>query len=1237
VVRLVRRVWVGDADNPEKLTSITGDGLQLIARDDDVEIYDSTGALLSVTTRDGVTTTLSYSNGSATPPLGQAAEGATTPVKKGALLKVTDPFGRTLTFGYDTKGNLVKMTDPGGAIYRYTHDTFSTLLTSVQYPNSTTRTYVYNESANTSGANLPLALTGIVDENGQRFATYKYLSNGKAYDTEHAGGVNAYSFTYSSGSTTYTSPLGTSYQANVSLILGVQQVTSTTQTCTGCGGSTTETYTFDGNRNIASHKDFNGNLTCYSYDISRNLETSRTEGLSGTGTCASRVTTGATRTITTEWNATWRTPKRIAEPLKITTFSFNGDPGVSCAPTGASTALPCSKTVQATTDVDGSLGFTATADGAARVWSYTYNSLAQLLTADGPRTDATDVTTYAYYSTNDPSGNYKTGDLASITNALGQVTQFTQYDGAGRLKKMIASNGLETILAYWPRGWLSSRQVGTAGSGYETTSYDYDNVGQLTKVTSPDASYVSYTYDAAHRLTDIRDGLNNHIAYTLDAMGNRINEQAYDTASTLVRAHTRVIDALNRLKQDIGGTNPATQITQNAYDGNGNLTSITDPLSRVTTQIYDARNRLTEVRDPFNGSGAPTLYAYNGQDQLTQVTDPGSLVTSYTVNGHGEVISQLSPDTGSTTFTYDPASNLKTKLDARSIQATYSYDAINRLTQIIYPGETVTYTYDSCTNGVGRLCSIADNSGTINYAYDLKGRVTSKSQVVSGLTRTMGYAYNSAGQLSTVTTPSGKQVVYTYANNRPVSVTVDGLKVLDTVFYEPFGPNGGWVWGNSTQGSPNTHTRVFDKDFRTTRVTSDRPLNGTQPYFDRQIGWDIQSRVQSMTDLANSALNATYGYDALDRVTSAMQGSATWGYSFNGTGDRLTSTVNGATTNYGYFTGSHKLQSLSGAQTKSYSMDAAGNMTSDGVTTWTYASNNRPTQAGTTTFLINALGQRVKKTAGATTRHFVYDELGRLWGEYDSTGALVTETYWMDDLPVGTFGTALSYVHPDHLGSPRMVTRSSDNAIVWRWDNTEPFGNNAPNENPSGVGAFAYNLRFPGQYFDSGTGTHYNYFRDYDPTIGSYIQSDPIGVIVRYAIESSSLAADVTPFGRPFHVDSWIQPNHLFAYVASNPLGLVDPRGLANGPAIINLYPKPVPRPLPYDPSFKSCSHYPSNTCEGSTLGALCQFFGTDPNSNCTRRCLREKLPPGGNPPGSWYYRDHPECWYDCGWPRGWR
>lgn len=85
------------------------------------------------------------------------------------------------------------------------------------------------------------------------------------------------------------------------------------------------------------------------------------------------------------------------------------------------------------------------------------------------------------------------------------------------------------------------------------------------------------------------------------------------------------------------------------------------------------------------------------------------------------------------------------------------------------------------------------------------------------------------------------------------------------------------------------------------------------------------------------------------------------------------------------------------------------------------------------------------------------------------------------------------YIYPDHLNTPRAITNSL-NQLVWRWESADPFGSLPPIENPSGLGTFSFNLRFPGQYFDQETNTHYNYFRDYDPSIGRYVQSDPIGL-----------------------------------------------------------------------------------------------------------------------------------------------
>ena len=273
----------------------------------------------------------------------------------------------------------------------------------------------------------------------------------------------------------------------------------------------------------------------------------------------------------------WRLPVKIAEPLKQTDYVYNGDTyngqQVACAPataivlgTGQPISVLCQKIEQATTDASGSQGFGATSVGTARHWGWTYDTYGQILTADGPRTDVTDITTYSYYA-EDNSDRGRRGKLATITNALGHVTRVDAYNANGQPLMVIDPNGLTTTLNYDARGRLTGKIVGK-----EATSYQYDGVGQLTRLILPDGATITYSYDAARRLTGIADDLSNRITYLLDPMGNRIKEDAKDPNGQLARTHSRAYDALNRLAQDIGAQN---QVTQYAYDPNGNLTGIT--------------------------------------------------------------------------------------------------------------------------------------------------------------------------------------------------------------------------------------------------------------------------------------------------------------------------------------------------------------------------------------------------------------------------------------------------------------------------------------------------------------------------------------------------------------------------------------------------------------------------------------------------------------------------------------
>ncbi|GAB2862241.1 hypothetical protein GCM10027277_33510 [Pseudoduganella ginsengisoli] len=561
--------WVGDADVNARVSAQYGaDGITpevwtYTSPDGDVEQYDANGRLIRLTARTGAFQRFTYSDGvtndtnvgrmpADAPACPNVQPGAVN--KAGLLLCVTDNWNRQIQFEYDAQGRVNKAYDPANQAYLYAYNgstagcvlngTYNKAceagnLTQVTYPDGKKRTYHYNEKARINGGSpcnnsvapvsatygyLLNALTGITDEKGDRYASWDYNCKGAVIGSEHAGAVEkvrvAYGTPAADGSrtNTVTSYLGTLANPvtlvrnyHFKIILGVAKVDTLDQPCAGCDNMMARTY--DVNGNVLTAKDWNGNQTNYTYDMARNLETSRTEA----------VGSSVARTIKTEWHATQRLPARIAEPLRITTYTYDANGNV------------LTKSVQATTDTSGAQGFNATADGTPRNWTYTYNELGQVTTVTAPRNA---ITTYSYDSE---------GRLASVTNAVGHVTTLSNYDVNGRVGRITDPNGLVTDMTYTPRGWIAS-----STTGGESTVYEYDGVGQLIKATQPDGAWVSYTYDAAHRLTAITDRTGNSITYTLDLAGNRINEQVKDSGGALARQISRTYNTLNRLTQITG-------------------------------------------------------------------------------------------------------------------------------------------------------------------------------------------------------------------------------------------------------------------------------------------------------------------------------------------------------------------------------------------------------------------------------------------------------------------------------------------------------------------------------------------------------------------------------------------------------------------------------------------------------------------------------------------------------------
>lgn len=151
-------------------------------------------------------------------------------------------------------------------------------------------------------------------------------------------------------------------------------------------------------------------------------------------------------------------------------------------------------------------------------------------------------------------------------------------------------------------------------------------------------------------------------------------------------------------------------------------------------------------------------------------------------------------------------------------------------------------------------------------------------------------------------------------------------------------------------------------------------------------------------------------------------------------------------------------------------------------------------------------------SSNATTTTFIFDQQGQLIEEIAQDGSR-TDYIYLNGQPLAKIdSTGTSYIHTDHLGTPTMMTDGTA-AKIWEIE-SRPFGDNA-----TVSGTATLNIRFPGQYADVESGLNYNYYRDYNPSVGRYLEADPIGITQG--------------------------ENHLFGYVQNSPVRFIDPKGLS--------------------------------------------------------------------------------------------
>ena len=1074
-------------------------------------LFDTTGLMLRRDYEDG--SSLSYAHDS-----------------RGRLLSITHSTGRRVDIQYLAPGDdslISALIVAGQSVVGYTYSPTGELISAV-YADGASRTYHYED------ARFPSYLTGVTSEDSRRYSWFGYDAQGRVTCSRHSGdctqadvGIDGVRLQYTAtGTTIVTDALGkqSTYALSASGTSGLpRKVTGITES----NGSVGRTYLPEGSdfrRRLQSLTDRRGVVTNYSYAE------------------ASDAAAGAVN-VTTTTEAAGTPGQRISE----TRVAMDSNRVVQQIVGNREIRIARNARLQPIT-----VTVRDTVSGDTRVTTQTYCEaegpecarVGLLRSVDGPRSDVADVSTYAYYTADDAgcatngACGFRRGDLRSVTNALGQTVETLAYDALGRPLSMKDANGVVTGYTYHARGWPTSVTVrGATTAGDRSTLISYWPTGQVQQVTEPDGSSVTYVYDAAQRLTDIADSAGNTIHYTLDDAGNRLQENTIDANGTLRRTLARVYNTLGQLTALKDAGNHATGFT---YDANGNPQSITDALQRVTSQQYDPLNRLALTLQDVGGVAAEIRSTYNALDQITQVTDPKRLHTTYAYNGFGDLTTQVSPDSGSTGFTVDSAGNRRTRTDARGITATYSYDALNRLVGVAYPDPNmdVGYHYDVapavCAGderfAKGRLSEVLHDGGRTAYCHDRFGQITRKVQTVNGVASTLRYAYNKSGRLASLTYPDGSVADYvrdTLGRINQIGLTRPGQArqvVVNGVTYAAFGPATGWTYGNGRQLQ-----RPLDLDYRPQAV-HDPAAGGLSLGF----GYDPVGSITELKNGAGTLVQAKYAYDALGRLTQTQDGATatpieTYGY--DATGNRTSLTTAAGTSTYSYPADSHHLVAVGG---EARGHDAAGNTTSIGGKAFTYNDANRMNAvklggAVAERYGYNHRGERVLRAAeGGNAQITVYDEAGQWLGNYSATGQAQQQAIWLDNYPVALINAAgagvpeVAYIQPDHLGTPRVVIDPVRDVAIWEWSNkSEVFGDQAPANDPDGDGvAFDVALRFPGQQATDATGMFYNYQREYDPAVGRYSQSDPIG-----------LAGGLTTY----------------SYAESNPNSNLDPLGLESG------------------------------------------------------------------------------------------
>src|SRR3989344_78036 len=611
----------------------------------------------------------------------------------------------------------------------------------------------------------------------------------------------------------------------------------------------------------------------------------------------------------------------------------------------------------------------------------TYNSYGLPLTETDPNGK---VTSYAY----DTYNMYP----SVVTNALNQQTSYLYNYGVGKPKQVTDVNGFIYQTNYDGLGRIKEEKVpGEVIPSTLTTktSYQYIDVKNAFSVQRSnylDTSNVidSYTYlDGLGRIIQERQATENSGEYAVkDIIYNNLGlvfkeSLPYASAGSAKTSATSISQLYNNYSYDalkrITVITNAIGAVSTGY--NGWNKTVTDLKSVPKDFSYDAYGNLIQVAEHNGSEVYNTFYEYNGNNNLTKTTDASGNIRNFTYDGIGRRLSaedlHILTDSsyGAWTYSYNNAGNIVSRTDPNGKIVNYTYDNLNRVISEDYTGSTgieVSYTYDNCTNGIGKLCQVSSSGVTDSYIYDGKGQVSSNIRTINSNSYQTDYIYNRQGSVITITNPDNSKVQYGY-NSAGQLETVQRNESGDAGFTPVvininYNSTGQIIYMSYQNGV--VAANIYDQN-KLYRLTNKTTTNSTATKLqDISYAYDNNGNITQLIDASQTAnkKTANYSYDGLNRLAQSLitnsasgQEDYSMNYNYDAIGNILTRTetigANPAVVYTYTYTGNnyanpHAVTSISdGANITNYVYDNNGNLLSEGNKAYPFDYNNRLIQS----------------------------------------------------------------------------------------------------------------------------------------------------------------------------------------------------------------------------------------------------------------------------------------------------